>query len=61
VKARTYSKLTNENTKTIIIQQLIPNWYKINLDKKDLPEGFPPLQGSETHGMALNDSHLLEK
>ena len=35
--------------------------YEINPDKQDLSEGFPPLLRSDTHGMILNNGHLLEK
>ena len=47
-------------TKTIIYKCILV-CIEINLDKKDLPGGFPPLLCSDTHGMILNDGHLLEK
>ena len=34
---------------------------KINPDKYDLPEGYSPLLGSDTHSIALNVVHSLEK
>ena len=35
--------------------------YEINPDKQDLPEGFSPLLGSDTHGVNLSEGHFLEK